>query len=80
MPKWNTENPQAKEYLLGAVAKWTRMGIDGLETGCSHRGGTPISRESFGRPFWGSIPDALIIGEFWRNSGSVASGGISTMA
>ena len=29
MPKWNTENPQAKEYLLGAVAKWTRMGIDG---------------------------------------------------
>ena len=29
MPKWNTENPQAKEYLLGAVAKWTRMGSDG---------------------------------------------------
>ncbi len=29
MPKFNTENQEVMEYLLGAVAKWTRTGIDG---------------------------------------------------
>src|SRR5690606_2731841 len=29
MPKWNTEHPEVRAYLLDIVAHWTNMGIDG---------------------------------------------------
>lgn len=67
MPKWNTENPQAKEYLLGAVAKWTRMGIDGWRLDVATEVDSHFWRE-FREIVRGINPDALIIGEFWRNS------------
>ena len=67
MPKWNTENPQAKEYLLGAVAKWTRMGIDGWRLDVATEVDSHFWRE-FRETVRGINPDALIIGEFWRNS------------
>lgn len=67
MPKWNTENPQVKEYLLGAVAKWTRMGIDGWRLDVATEVDSHFWRE-FRETVRGINPDALIIGEFWRNS------------
>ena len=67
MPKWNTENPQAKEYLLGAVAKWTRMGIDGWRLDVATEVDSHFWRE-FRETVRGINSDALIIGEFWRNS------------
>lgn len=67
MPKLNTENPQVKEYLLGAVAKWTRMGIDGWRLDVATEVDSRFWRE-FRETVRGINPDALIIGEFWRNS------------
>ncbi len=29
MPKWNTASPKTQEYLLGAIAYWTKLGVDG---------------------------------------------------
>ena len=58
---------QAKEYLLGAVAKWTRMGIDGWRLDVATEVDSHFWRE-FRETIRGINPDALIIGEFWRNS------------
>lgn len=67
MPKLNTENPQVKEYLLGAVAKWTRMGIDGWRLDVATEVDSHFWRE-FRETVRSINPEAVIIGEFWRNS------------
>lgn len=67
MPKLNTENPQVKEYLLGAVAKWTRMGIDGWRLDVATEVDSHFWRE-FRQTVHAINPDAVIIGEFWRNA------------
>lgn len=67
MPKLNTENPQVKEYLLGAVAKWTRMGIDGWRLDVATEVDSHFWRE-FRQTVRAINPDAVIIGEFWRDS------------
>ncbi len=67
MPKLNTENPEVREYLLGAVAKWTRTGIDGWRLDVADEVDACFWRE-FRRTVRGINPDAIIIGENWWNS------------
>lgn len=67
MPKLNTENPQVKEYLLGAVAKWTRMGIDGWRLDVAAEVDSYFWRE-FRETVRNINPQAVIIGEYWRNA------------
>lgn len=67
MPKLNTENPEVMEYLLGAVAKWTRTGIDGWRLDVSDEVDANFWRE-FRKTVRGINPDAVIIGENWWNA------------
>ena len=67
MPKLNTENPEVIEYLLGAVAKWTRTGIDGWRLDVADEVDAHFWRE-FRKTVRGINPDAVIIGEDWWNA------------
>ena len=64
MPKLNTQNPEVKEYLLGAVAKWTRTGIDGWRLDVSDEVDSDFWRD-FRRTVKDINPEAVIIGENW---------------
>ncbi len=67
MPKLNTENPEVREYLLGAVAKWTRTGIDGWRLDVADEVDAHFWRD-FRKTVRDINPDALIIGEDWWNA------------
>lgn len=67
MPKLNTENPEVKEYLLGAVAKWTKTGIDGWRLDVADEVDAHFWRD-FRETVRGINPDAIIIGENWWNA------------
>jgi len=68
LPKWNTDNPQVREYLMQIAEHWLHEGIDGW------RLDVPFCITSPG--FWNEFrtrvkainPDAYIVGEVWWNS------------
>jgi cyclomaltodextrinase len=67
LPKWNTDNPQVREYLMQVAEYWLREGIDGW------RLDVPFCITSPG--FWNEFrtrvkainPEAYIVGEIWWN-------------
>ncbi|MDR3166460.1 MAG: glycoside hydrolase family 13 protein [Treponema sp.] len=68
MPKWNTENPQARRYLLDAAVYWIReCDIDGWRLDVSDE----VSLD-FWRAFAGEVralkPDLYILGEMWHDA------------
>jgi glycosidase len=68
MPKWNTENPQARRYLLDAALYWIReCDIDGWRLDVSDE----VSFD-FWRAFAGELralkPDLYIVGEMWHDA------------
>ena len=64
LPKLNTENPAVREYLFGAIRKWTQLGADGWRLDVANE----VPHE-FWRAFRDSIravdDDAYSIGEIW---------------
>jgi cyclomaltodextrinase len=68
LPKWNTDNPQVREYIMRVAEHWLREGIDGW------RLDVPFCITSPG--FWNEFrdrvkavnPEAYIVGEVWWNS------------
>jgi cyclomaltodextrinase len=74
LPKWNTDNPQVREYLMQVAEHWLREGIDGW------RLDVPFCITSAG--FWNEFrqrvkvinPDAYIVGEVWWNSSNYLAG------
>ncbi len=68
MPKWNTANPEAREYLLSVAEFWVKeYGIDGWRLDVANE----VSHE-FWREFRKRVkvlnPDIYILGENWLNS------------
>ncbi|MDR2177883.1 MAG: glycoside hydrolase family 13 protein [Treponema sp.] len=68
MPKWNTENPQARRYLLDAAVYWIReCNIDGWRLDVSDE----VSFD-FWRDFAGKVravkPELYIVGEMWHDA------------
>jgi glycosidase len=74
LPKFNTDNPQVREFLMQVGEFWMKLGIDGW------RLDAPDEITSPG--FWGEFrtrmkainPDAWICGEIWRDAGSWLTG------
>ena len=68
LPKFNTDNPQVREYLMQVGEYWMRKGIDGW------RLDVPSEIKSAG--FWAEFrqrikainPEAYIVGEIWNDS------------
>lgn len=67
MPKWNTEHPEAKAYLLDVAACWTRMGIDGWRLDVANEVDHQFWRD-FRKLVKSINPDAYILGEIWHDA------------
>lgn len=68
MPKWNTSNPEVRDYLIGVAEYWMKeCQIDGWRLDVSDE----VSQE-FWRCFKRAVkkinPDAVIIGENWHDA------------
>ncbi|MCB9450456.1 MAG: alpha-glucosidase C-terminal domain-containing protein [Anaerolineaceae bacterium] len=74
LPKWNTDNPQVREYIMQIAEHWLNEGIDGW------RLDVPFCVTSPG--FWNEFrdrvkainPDAYIVGEVWGDSTNYLQG------
>ncbi len=74
LPKWNTDNPQVREYIMQIAEHWLREGIDGW------RLDVPFCITSPG--FWNEFrdrvkainPEAYIVGEVWWDSTNYLQG------
>jgi neopullulanase len=65
LPKFDTDNPATREYLLGVGEHWLRFGIDGWRL--------DVPAEIDDRAFWAEFrrrcravdPEAYLVGEIW---------------
>jgi glycosidase len=68
MPKWNTDHPLVKEYLLGAIRYWTETyRVDGWRLDVSNEVPHAFWRE-FRHMLKHINPEIYILGENWDNS------------
>ncbi|EGL82787.1 alpha amylase catalytic region [Caldalkalibacillus thermarum TA2.A1] len=68
MPKFNTENPEVKEYLLNVAKYWIEeVGIDGWRLDVANEVDHAFWRE-FLKVVKQAKPDAYILGEIWHNA------------
>jgi neopullulanase len=68
MPKWNTENPQARRYLLDAALYWIReCDIDGWRLDVSDEVSLDFWRD-FALEVRTAKPDIYIVGEMWHDA------------
>jgi glycosidase len=66
MPKFNTENPEVRRYLLGVARYWIEQGADGWRL--------DVPNEIHDDRFWDAFrkavkqvnPDAYLLGEIWQ--------------
>jgi len=65
LPKFNTKNPEVRNFILGVAKYWLEQGIDGWRLDVPHE----IDDDSFWREFRRTCkavnPDCYIIGEIW---------------
>lgn len=65
LPKFNTDCPEAREYLLSVAEHWTEFGIDGWRLDVPNE----IEDDEFWREFRRRVrainPQAYIVGEVW---------------
>ncbi|MEW6028388.1 MAG: alpha-amylase family glycosyl hydrolase [Chloroflexota bacterium] len=68
LPKFNTDTPAVREFLLGVAEHWLRFGIDGWRL--------DVPAEINDDPFWREFrrrvkainPEAYIVGEIWHEA------------
>jgi cyclomaltodextrinase len=65
LPKFNTNNPEVRKYLLGVAAFWIEQGCDGWRLDVPNE----IDDDSFWAEFESVVksanPDAYLVGEIW---------------
>ncbi len=68
LPKFNTDNPQVREYLMGVAEYWVEFGIDGWRLDVP----AEIKDDSFWQEFRSRVkglnPETYIVGEIWHDS------------
>jgi glycosidase len=69
LPKFNTANPECREYLLSVAEYWFQYGIDGWRLDVPNE----IDDDEFWREFRRRVkarnPHAYIVGEIWDDAG-----------
>ena len=68
LPKLRIENPVVREYLLGAVERWTRFGIDGWRLDVPADIEEPTFWPEFRRRVRAINPEAYLVGEIWHDA------------
>ena len=67
LPKFNTDNPQVREYLIGVGEHWIReYGIDGWRLDVPDQITTPGFWEEFRCRVRAINPEAYLVGEIWH--------------
>ncbi|MGZ8474678.1 MAG: glycoside hydrolase family 13 protein [Candidatus Limnocylindria bacterium] len=74
LPKLNTDNPVAREYLMGVAEHWTRFGIDGWRLDVPREIETPGFWEEFRGRVRAINPDAYIVAEVWQERPDLLDG------
>ena len=68
LPKFNTTNPECREYLLSVAEYWLHFGIDGWRLDVPNE----INDDSFWQEFRTRVkrinPEAYIVGEIWDDA------------
>ncbi len=73
MPKWNTSNPNVREYLIRIALAYLSRGVDGLRLDVA---------DEVSHTFWRELraavkekyPETLLIGEVWHENGMYLGG------
>jgi len=68
LPKFNTDNPQVRQFLLSVARYWIEQGADGWRLDVPNE----IDDDTFWREFRQVVksanPDAYIVGEIWKDA------------
>jgi neopullulanase len=68
LPKFNTDNPQVREFLFSVARYWIEQGADGWRLDVPNE----IDDDTFWREFRQVVksanPDAYIVGEIWKDA------------
>ncbi|MGC8634193.1 MAG: glycoside hydrolase family 13 protein [Candidatus Limnocylindrales bacterium] len=68
LPKWNTANPQAREYLLSVAEHWIRFGVDGWRLDVPEEIGDADFWRELRRRVRAINPEAYLVGEIWHEA------------
>lgn len=74
LPKWNTDNPQVREYLMQIAEHWLREGIDGWRLDVPFCITSPGFWNEFRQRVKAINPEAYIVGEVWWDSTNYLQG------
>jgi glycosidase len=65
LPKFNTDNPQVRKYILDIARYWIRLGVDGWRLDVPNEIDDDRFWEEFREVVKSENPDAYIVGEIW---------------
>jgi glycosidase len=68
LPKFNTDNPQVREYLMRIAEHWLRLGIDGWRLDVPAEITTDGFWEEFRQRVKAINPEAYVVGEIWTEA------------
>lgn len=68
LPKFNTNNPQVREYIMQVGEHWMRKGIDGWRLDVPFEIKTSGFWQEFRQRIKAINPEAYIVGEVWEDS------------
>ncbi|OQY30672.1 MAG: hypothetical protein B6I38_07035 [Anaerolineaceae bacterium 4572_5.1] len=66
LPKFNTDNPQVREYIFGVARYWAEQGIDGWRLDVPNEINDDAFWAEFRRIVKSVNPDLYILGEIWE--------------
>ena len=65
LPKFNTDNPLVRQYILDVARYWIRLGADGWRLDVPSEIDDPVFWEEFRAVVKSENPDAYLVGEIW---------------
>ncbi len=68
LPKINTSNPGARDYLLSVARHWIDFGIDGWRLDVAEEINDPPFWQDFRKTVREGNPEAYIVGEIWHDA------------
>ena len=68
LPKFNTDNPQVRQFLLSVARYWIEQGADGWRLDVPNEIDDPTFWREFRQVVKSVNPDAYIVGEIWKDA------------
>ncbi|MGC8784416.1 MAG: glycoside hydrolase family 13 protein [Armatimonadota bacterium] len=68
LPKFNTDNPQVRRFLLSVARYWIEQGADGWRLDVPNEIDDPTFWREFREVVKSANPDAYIVGEIWKDA------------